>query len=161
MEPPAHTLPAAGPAADPGSGGGPDGRDSRVRLLVPPAVVAAGGLGSLALLGWVDHAGLSVLPACPFLSLTGLWCPLCGGTRAMQALSGGDVVAALGLNLLVVLAVPVVLAEWVRWTAGRARGRPTSFMNVSSRTLGVVAGLALLYMVVRNVPGLELLAPAG
>ena len=139
----------------------PSSRDSRLRLLAQPAVVAAAGLGSIALVTWLDRVGLAVLPACPFLSVTGLWCPLCGGTRAVQALSGGDVEAALGFNVLVVLAVPLVLAEWARWTAGRARGRPTSFMNVSSRTLAVVAALALLYMVVRNVPGMEVLTPAG
>jgi hypothetical protein len=135
--------------------------DDRLRLLAQPAVVAAAGLGSVALLSWLDHTGLSVLPACPFLSITGLWCPLCGGTRAVEALAAGDIGAALGFNLLVVLAVPLVVAEWLRWTTGRARGRPTSFMNVSSRTLAVVAGLAVLYMVVRNVPGVEMLTPSG
>ncbi len=139
----------------------PSSRDRRLRLLAQPAVVAAAGLGSIAMLTGLDRAGLSLLPPCPFLSVTGLWCPLCGGTRAMEALSGGDVAAALGFNLLVVVAVPLVLAEWVRWTAGRARGRPTSFMNVSSRALAVVAALALLYMVVRNLPGMEMLTPPG
>lgn len=149
---------------DPAPDTAPDaavGHHGRMQLLAQPAAVAAAGLGALTALAWLDRAGLSVIPACPFFTVTGLWCPLCGGTRAMEALAGGDVGAALGLNLLVVLAVPLVLAEWVRWTAGRARGRRSSFMNVSSRTLAVVAGLAVLYMVVRNLPGMEMLAPPG
>ncbi len=137
------------------------GRHRRVQLLAQPAAVAAASLGGLTALAWLDQAGLSVIPACPFFTITGLWCPLCGGTRAVEALAAGDVGAALGLNLLVVLAVPLVLAEWVRWTTGRARGRRTSFMNVSSRTIAVVAGLGVLYMVVRNLPGMEMLAPPG
>ena len=100
-----------------------------------------------------------MLPPCPFLAVTGLWCPLCGGTRAMDALVAGDVGAALGLNLLVVVAVPILAAEWLRWTIGRARGRPTSFMNVSTRVLAAVTVVALAFAVLRNVPGMEMLAP--
>lgn len=134
-------------------------RRDRIGLLVAPTAVAASGVLGIAALAALDRVDVSVLPPCPFLALTGLWCPLCGGTRAMEALVAGDVAAAWGLNLLVVIAVPLVVAEWVRWTAGRARGRPTSFMNVSTRTLTVVTTIALVYAVLRNLPGVEALAP--
>lgn len=134
-------------------------RRDRLGLLTAPAALAASALGGVVVLANVDVTDTSLLPPCPFLAITGLWCPFCGGTRALDALAAGDLSAALGLNLLVVVAVPLVVAEWLRWTTGRARGRQTSFMNVSTQTLAVVAAVVLVYSVVRNLPGLEALAP--
>lgn len=49
--------------------------------------------------------GLPYLPICPFKGMTGLPCPLCGGTRAAHALLQGDLPRAIYLNPL---ALPVV-----------------------------------------------------
>ena len=132
---------------------------SRTALMAQPAAVAGAALLGAGLVAWLDLGRLSFLPPCPFLALTGLWCPFCGGTRAVDALAGGDVAGALGLNAVVVVAVPLVAAEWVRWTAGRARGRPSSFLNLPGRALAVVAVVVVLYALLRNIPGLEMLAP--
>jgi len=35
---------------------------------------------------------------CPLHRTTGLWCPLCGGTRATRELMHGDLWAAMGYN---------------------------------------------------------------
>lgn len=48
-------------------------------------------------------------PVCPFLSLTGADCPLCGGMRATTDLLHGDVVGAVDHNLLVALLLPISL----------------------------------------------------
>ena len=134
-------------------------RRERLGLLRAPAAVGGAALAGVGVLSVLDVSQYSILPPCPFLAITGLWCPFCGGTRAVDALVAGDVSAALGLNLLVVVMVPLVVAEWVRWTAGRAAGRQTSFMNVSTRVLAAATTIALLYAVLRNLPGLEMLAP--
>ena len=132
---------------------------SRADLLRGPLALAAAGAAGVAVMRVLEPSHLGFVPPCPFLAITGLWCPLCGGTRAVDALVAGDVGAALGLNLLVVLAVPILAAEWLRWTIGRARGRQTTFMNVSTRVLTAVTVVALAFAVLRNVPGLEMLAP--
>jgi len=134
-------------------------RRERLGLLRAPAAVGGAVLAGVGVLSVLDVSQASILPPCPFLAVTGLWCPFCGGTRATEALVAGDVTAALGLNLLVVVMVPLVVAEWLRWTAGRARGRQTSFMNVSTRVLAVATTIAVVYAVLRNLPGLEMLAP--
>ena len=65
---------------------------------------------------------------CGFLALTGLPCPLCGGTHACAALVQGDVVAAWAANpgvvgLLVVLAL--LALQWgVEGAAGWRRTNP-------------------------------------
>jgi hypothetical protein len=134
---------------------------SRADLLRGPLALAAAGAAGVAVMRVLEPSHLGFVPPCPFLALTGLWCPFCGGTRAVDALASGELAAALGLNLLVVLAVPVLLVAWARWTADRARGRPARLLDVSSRTLAVVATLVVVYGVLRNLPGLEVLTPGG
>jgi hypothetical protein len=131
----------------------------RSTLLVGPALVAGGTVLAVTAAVVAGHQGVSLVPPCPLHTLTGLWCPLCGGTRAVQALVAGDLGAAVQMNLLVVLGVPVVVALWVRWTALRAAGRPASFGTLSSRGTALVAVALVTFMLVRNLPGLEALTP--
>ena len=62
---------------------------------------------------------------CPFSALTGLYCPGCGGLRAVNDLTHGDLMGAASSNLVFVVLVPVIVVLWLRWT-GRAwaGGRP-------------------------------------
>lgn len=57
--------------------------------------------------GLVPAVAALDVPLCAFKHLTGVPCPLCGGTRVCAALAQGDVAAALQLNpgLLPVLAL--------------------------------------------------------
>ncbi|MCI0568065.1 MAG: DUF2752 domain-containing protein [Acidobacteria bacterium] len=74
--------------------------------------------GALAILCTVAAAILVRIPGawlltplrCPFLALTGLPCPTCGGTRAFAALAGGNLWRALLLNPLVTVTVVGILA---------------------------------------------------
>ena len=152
--------PQDGGVADTATGHAVSAADRR-RALVAPLALATAGVAGLALLRLVDVTATPIGLPCPFLAITGWWCPFCGGTRALDALASGDVVTAMSMNALVVLLVPLVVVEWGRWTVGRARGRPSSFMNYSSRVIAVAAGIAVLYAVVRNIPGMEALTPGG
>jgi hypothetical protein len=79
-------------------------------------------------LGLAPALAVLELPLCAFRHLTGVPCPLCGGTRLCAALAQGDVAAALQLNpgLLPVLALAalhsgLLLAEAL---SGRELGPP-------------------------------------
>ena len=50
------------------------------------------------------------LPTCPFRSLTGVACPSCGATRALESLVVGDVAAALAWNPLFVVGIGLFVA---------------------------------------------------
>ena len=88
-------------------------------------------------------------PLCPLHALTGLWCPLCGGLRAVHALSRGHVQSAVHDNAMLVLALPVIVVLWAQWAArtrsGRARRRWPR-----GATLAVIATLAA-FTVLRNL----------
>jgi hypothetical protein len=90
---------------------------------------------------------------CPWLLLTGTYCPGCGGLRAVNDLTNGDVIAAASSNLLVVALVPVVAVIWVRSLRQRWQGVrrpwPASRVNVAW-TVAVVT--VVVFSVVRNLP---------
>ena len=59
------------------------------------------------------------VPICQFRNLTGVPCPLCGGTRAMRSIAELDPLAAVQLNPLVFLAGVTILLWAVFSFAGR------------------------------------------
>ena len=101
---------------------------------------------------------------CPLHRTTGLWCPLCGGTRATRELMHGDLWAAMGYNPFALVLEVVVMVMVARWLLAWLRGlrRPL----VTGRE-GILLGVALaVFAVVRNLPGMwvyfgPLLGPPG
>jgi hypothetical protein len=55
----------------------------------------------------VDPSTSSFAPPCLFTALFGVHCPGCGSLRALHALAHGDLMAALGFNAPLVIALPV------------------------------------------------------
>ena len=96
------------------------------------------------------------LPLCPLHAMTGLWCPLCGSTRASYALLHGQFGVALHDNVLFVTALPVLLVLWLRRAAAGGNGR-----LVPSWLCWTAIVLALGFGVLRNLPVGSWLAPAG
>jgi hypothetical protein len=98
---------------------------------------------------------------CPWLLLTGYYCPGCGGLRAVNDLGNGDVVAAASSNLVFVASIPLLAFLWVRWTQRAWNGtqsagssRQTSLFLVALATAVMVA-----FAVLRNLPVGSWLAP--
>ncbi len=118
------------------------------------------GAAGIALLYVFDPRNAGVFPTCPFLSLTGCFCPGCGTLRALHALLRGDVGGAIGYNLLTVLALPFVAYSY-------ATGAMRTFGLRAPRPVFVHPGLiwALLaaivaYWALRNLPVAPLTALA-
>jgi hypothetical protein len=90
---------------------------------------------------------------CP-ISLLGIYCPGCGGLRAVNDLTHGDLAAAASSNLLILLAIPVVVLLLARWSVDAWRGRQRGRTALSSWP--VLAGgiaFATVFTVMRNLPG--------
>lgn len=97
------------------------------------------------------------IPLCPFHSLTGMWCPLCGGLRAVYQLAHLQVRAALHDNALFVASLPVLAYMWVSW-AVRARSGTARQRWPRAATVALVA-LTVAFWVVRNLPFASWLRP--
>lgn len=90
---------------------------------------------------------------CPLNALTGLNCPGCGGLRAVNDLTNGQLADAARSNLLLVVLLPVAVLGWALWL----RRRLTSAEPLVGRRTAELLGLGLLvvavgFAVLRNTP---------
>jgi len=129
-----------------------------VRALWAPLGAAGLALAATTYIGLVDPNESGHYPTCPFLALTGNFCPGCGSLRAVHALTSGDVGAALSFNVLTVAAVVVLAGLWARWLLRRWRGEPRRAV-APAWTLYLLLGVIVVFWVVRNLTVGEALAP--
>jgi hypothetical protein len=123
------------------------------RVASGPLLVAAAAGGALGVLAAVDPHQPGHYPTCPFLALTGWFCPGCGSLRALHDLTQLDVAGAWGMNPLLLVVLPFLLVTWVLWTRRRVLDAPKSWLLPGWAVLGIL-GLMVAYGVARNVPAL-------
>lgn len=129
----------------------PGGAGSPLRRLAVPAGVLAAVTGAFAYVAAVDPNEPGHYPVCPLLSLTGLYCPGCGGLRAAHAFAHGDLAGALTANAVAVLGFLGFAAVWTVWVVHRVRGRPLR-IDLAPTTLWSLGVSGLVFTVVRNLP---------
>ncbi|MDP9393442.1 MAG: DUF2752 domain-containing protein, partial [Actinomycetota bacterium] len=122
-----------------------------------PAGVAAAA-GAVLVVGALDPNEPGHYPTCPFLALTGLQCPGCGWLRALHALTRGNPVAAVDLNVLTVSALPLLAWLWLRWSRRRLRGTVVT-TAAHPAWLWALLVLVAVFWVVRNTAFGAVLAP--
>jgi len=96
-----------------------------------------------------DPTRVSFFPPCLFHLLTGWDCPGCGAQRALHELLHGDIIAALRLNAMFVLSLP--LAAWFgpQWAWRVWQRRP---LMANPKWLCYYAAAWLVFGVLRNLP---------
>jgi hypothetical protein len=100
------------------------------------------------------------LPACPFHTMTGLWCPGCGLTRATHALLRGHIATAFGDNIFFPVFLGAIIVAWLEWASTAVRSRPLGWFVRLPRWAPAAFGVTLLvFGVIRNVPAFHVLAP--
>lgn len=93
-------------------------------------------------------------PGCLFHRITGLSCPGCGGTRAMQALLRGDWATAWGLNMFLWVSLLLLAEEYVRLALRQWWKRDTiSRAGWYGAMLRLYAIAVVLWFILRNVFG--------
>jgi hypothetical protein len=124
---------------------------SRLRRLgAPLGTAAAIGVASLAL-HWRDPHQHASWGLCPFKALTGLDCPGCGGLRAVNDLTHGNVGAAWHSNALFVSAIPLLVLFWVYWVSRTWTGEKTLLSPRLTRLATItLVGLGIAFAVFRN-----------
>lgn len=119
-------------------------------------------VGAILLLYFFFDAREGGFPRCPFLTVTGLQCPGCGSQRALSALLHGDVLAAMQLNILLVLFLPLFLLVSFYYIKSLFVGRIERPQLLYSNTfVFAVLALVLSFWILRNLPAFEWLHHAG
>lgn len=134
-------------------------RSTRWDRLRGPLLTAGIAVAGVGLLHAVDPGRPGHYPPCPLLTLTGLYCPFCGGLRATADLSHGDVAGAFARNPLVPPLLSVLVLLWLRWAWSAITGRAWRLTVDRWITLALL-GLLVAFGVARNVPGWTWLSPA-
>lgn len=99
------------------------------------------------------------IPTCVLHDLFRLYCPFCGGTRAVSSLLTGNIIGALRANAAVVTDLPFLLYSDVKALVHIVRNKPVTSLSRS----GILA-LALFFaafFVLRNVLLLFGIDPTG
>ena len=124
---------------------------ARLLQAAPTLLLGLGAIAVATVLARLDpNATNSILPPCPFLALTGWFCPGCGSTRALHALLHGDVVQALAMNPLLVIASP--LLAWMALNAAGANPPGHCLLMPWSANPKFWLVVLLGYGVLRNLP---------
>ncbi|MCU1463952.1 MAG: putative rane protein [Acidimicrobiales bacterium] len=127
---------------------------------VPPALIATVGGASAAYLAGVDPAHGGHYPVCPFRVMTGLSCPLCGGLRATHQLLTGHPARAFEFNALYVAVLPFAVYALAAQVLA-SRGRSLPMIRVTPRVTWALGAVAVVFGVVRNLPGFHAWSALG
>lgn len=105
-----------------------------------------------------DGAGAGI--PCTLHSLTGLYCPGCGASRALRALLHLDFYQALRYNALFTVCAPFV-GIYIAVSAYRyvRYGSEPAKVKIPLWPLWVLCAVAVCYGVLRNIPEFSFLAP--
>jgi hypothetical protein len=126
--------------------------------LAAPLAVAAVAVAGAAYVGAVDPNHPGHYPTCPFLYVTGYYCPGCGSLRAIHALVHGDLLQAVHRNPLTVLFLPYLLLTWLSWLRREATGAPRRDLAPPWVIWGLLVAVVAFWLL-RNLPGFSWLAP--
>ena len=133
---------------------------SRWQRIRPAVVVAAVVLVLSVALHFRDPHKSGSWGFCPWLVMTGTYCPGCGGLRAVNDLTRGDLASAASSNLVFVSSIPLVTWMWARSLGQRWRGAqhplPHAFVTAAA-TAGIL--LVLAFWLLRNLSFASWLAP--
>ena len=122
------------------------------------ATIAFAGAAAFAILFFFDPAKSHFYPVCQFHLLTGLYCPGCGATRASYQLLHGNFLMALHDNALFV-ATLVALGLRGAWFWRRKMSHQAVRFFIPPYALWVFLAVALIFVVLRNLPAFSFLAP--
>ena len=128
--------------------------NSGERALRTATLTGVGTLGAVLLVHLWDPNTSGSYGFCPLRVTTGLLCPMCGGLRAVHALTHGQWETAWGLNPALMVLLPVMLGAWAVWVWRARRGRPSTYAERREVFVPALV-LFLLFGVTRNIGAFE------
>ncbi len=132
-------------------------KTKRLQLaLVSGTIIAAG-----VILFFFEPTSSKLYPSCPFLSLTGLFCPGCGTLRALHQLLHGHLGTALDFNPLAIISLPFLAYSYLSFALEVIRGKPLARIFIKAKWIWFFLEAIIAFWIVRNIPfePFSLLAP--
>jgi hypothetical protein len=114
------------------------------------ASMLAASAGAVALY-FFNPSQYAFYPRCMLYVTTGLYCPGCGSQRAVYQLLHGHVLEALRCNVLLVAALPFMVAFAVRWVYCWRAFRPLPQFAPSARMVWWGLAIMLVFTALRNI----------
>ncbi len=87
---------------------------------------------------------------CAFHLITGLYCPGCGGTRAVKELIRGDLLMSFQYHPLVLYTAAVVILELVTWGLAKLFHRPGLHVKKYNVFILIGAGIVVVNWIYKN-----------
>ena len=100
---------------------------------------------------WKYALGAPTISRCWLWEHWHLYCPGCGGTRAVTALAHGQILRSMYYHLPFVLTAVLAAAYMISQTLWRLRGKQGWVLHYDSRWPGLLAALFLGNCVLRNI----------
>ena len=89
---------------------------------------------------------------CSLNQLTGLYCPGCGGTRALESLLSLKIVDSLKYNPAIMLGLPIFLYYDIRWYFAAKRNMANEYFNECKFiSLIILISFMFVFFFVRNI----------
>jgi len=101
---------------------------------------------------FVSPGESSLCPPCPFHALTGLHCPGCGTVRGLHQIMHGNLIAAMGLNPMMVLSLPYLGYAYFSLWSRATRGKPLPRRFIPAKWLWMLLAVIILFAILRNIP---------
>lgn len=106
----------------------------------------------------LSHLPPQLIPICRFHAITGLPCPTCGATRAMQLLSTGNIIQALLMQPLIttfaILSAIYSLYSFIVTLGHRPRIRPINVTKKDKKYILITTTLIILNWVYLAIMGI-------
>lgn len=87
---------------------------------------------------------------CLFRALTGLYCPGCGGTRAVKALLKGEVITSFFYHPLIIYVVLVFVVFAFSWFIHEKTKNPKFRLHFDNKYAYIGIGIIVINFVVKN-----------
>jgi hypothetical protein len=101
---------------------------------------------------YFNNPAATLYPPCPFLYLSGYYCPGCGTSRAFHQLLHGNIINAFNLNPLMVICIPLVAYLFVCILEPKVMRKCSISRYIFNTTfLKIMFGIILVYWIARNI----------
>lgn len=128
------------------------------RILITAAVALVAAAALVYLYNTAEGEGAGI--PCRFYQMTGLYCAGCGASRALRSMLHLDFYQALRYNAVFTVFAPLAAVYGIALGVSYIKsGKDNVSKSVPAAPLIVIAVIALLYMVMRNIPEFSFLAP--